>query len=404
MLGKFTELIAGLRSNPSLAAVIAEGFLARLAFSVISFALPFYALSLGMSLVEVGVLAALRVIVALAMKPVMGHAAGRFGVKKVYGASIAGRAIIAVFFLFATTPWALFLVRALHGVTTATRDPTSALLLMEHSDERRVASAFSWYATAKTVGAALGFPLAGILLGVTGDSFALVFMFAATISAFAFVLVVGLAIEEAPARQEASDKNAEPRSQPLTPENWMLYATLALVIALPASMVGGLFPLIVAAQTGLGKAEIGLIYAASTVVIVVLGPYFGWLADHISRNGVLAIRSIANVLSSVFYMVLPGFWGMTAARMVDDAGKAAFVPAWGAMMSEIAKSDDKRERARRLSYLDTAESIGEAMGPVIASTLWQHGGILWLFVARIVIAICAETYAIWLLRDRTPRS
>lgn len=399
MLLKRQGLLSAVRGNPALAAVIAEGFLARLAFSVISFALPFYALALGMSLVEVGVLAALRVMIALMMKPAMGHLAGRIGVKAVYAASIAGRVLIAVLFIFATTPAALFLVRALHGVTTAARDPTSALLLMEHADERRMASAFSWYATAKTVGAALGFPIAGLILGWTSDDYGLVFAFAAAVSLVSLVVVLVFAAEEAP-KAEADALGADAQvAEPLA-RSWIQVAALALLVALPASMVGGLFPLIVSAQTGLGKAEIGFIYAASTVALVVLGPYFGWFADHVSRNAVLAVRSAANVLSSVFYLALPGFWGMTVARVTDDAGKAAFAPAWGSLMAEIARTDDKRQRAARLSYLDTAESVGEALGPVIAAALWQHGGILHLFIARIAIAIAAEVYAIWLLRRR----
>ena len=398
------ELCEAIKARPRLAAVIAEGFLARLAFSVITFSLPFYAIALGMSLVEVGVLAALRVVVALVTKPMMGHVAGRFGVKTVYVASIAGRALVALLFLLATTPLALFLVRGLHGLTTAARDPTSALLLMEHADDKRVASTFSWFATAKTIGAALGFPLAGVMLAATGDNFSAVFLFTAAISLVSLALVWAFTTEEAPPRPKEDDAEdnvgSVSRRTTLTSEDWRAYAALALCIALPASMVGGLFPLIVAAQTGLGKAEIGLVYAASTIVLVVLGPWFGWLADHVSRNGVLAIRSVANVLSSGFYMVLPGFWGMTAARAVDDTGKAAFAPAWGAVMREIAAADTKRERARRVAYLDTAENLGEAAGPVIAAALWQHGGIHWLFAARIAAAIAAEAYAIWLLRKR----
>jgi MFS family permease len=96
---------------------------------------------------------------------------------------------------------------------------------------------------------------------------------------------------------------------------------------------------------------------------------------------------------------------MTAARITDDAGKAAFAPAWGSLMSELARAgSDKAGRAKRLAYLDTAESVGEAIGPVLAGALWQHGGLIWLFAVRIAIAIAAETYAVWLLRRSGARA
>ena len=89
---------------------------------------------------------------------------------------------------------------------------------------------------------------------------------------------------------------------------------------------------------------------------------------------------------------------MTTARMVDDIGKAAFKPAWGSVMGDVARSEDKRRRGRLVSYLDTAESLGEAIGPVLAGVIWQNGGIVWLFAARIVLSVIAEVQAIRALK------
>ena len=76
-----------LRTNPTVVAVPGEGFLTRLGFSMVSFALPFYAVSLGMSLSEVGILYALRTATVVAIKPVMGWAADRYGRKNTLIAS-----------------------------------------------------------------------------------------------------------------------------------------------------------------------------------------------------------------------------------------------------------------------------------------------------------------------------
>ena len=104
----------------------------------------------------------------------------------------------------------------------------------------------------------------------------------------------------------------------------------------------------------------------------------------------------------MLYLSLPGFWGMTAARMTDDVGKAAFKPAWGSMLGEITRAQDKRSRGRRLAFLDTAESIGEAIGPFLGGLLWEHGGITWMLAARICLSILAEVYAAWALDRKTP--
>ncbi len=53
--------------NPraALAAIIAEGFLGRLAFGMLSFAFPLYARDVGLSLAAIGVLVSVRSIVVL---------------------------------------------------------------------------------------------------------------------------------------------------------------------------------------------------------------------------------------------------------------------------------------------------------------------------------------------------
>ena len=393
-----TVATARLRAQPGLAVIIVEAFLARLGFSVITFALPFYALSLGMSLGETGLLISLRIITSVLLKPFMGHAADRFGIKNVYVCSIAGRCLIALLFMFTSEPWHLFLVRALQGVTSAAREPTSAIMLIQNADEKRVARTFSWYASARSVGIAMGYPLAGAMLALTGDNYPFVFLFTTATSAVAFLLVWMLA-SDASGSSQLDDLDTTPATPArLAVAAWLPFAALALLMAIPASMVQSLFPLIVAERTGLGKAEIGLIYTMSMGVVVIAGPLLGWVSDMISRRLVFAVRSVASVLSSVLYCVLPGFWGMTASRMVDDIGKAAFKPAWGSVMSDVTRNAGKLRRGRLVSYLDTAESLGEAIGPILAGVIWQNGGLLWLFGARIVLSVIAEIQAIRSLR------
>ena len=276
MIRGATEAFGRMRTHPGLAVIIVEAFLARLGFSVITFALPFYALSLGMSLGETGLLISLRIICSVLLKPFMGLAADRFGVKNVYVCSIAGRCLIAVLFMLTSEPWHLFLVRALQGVTSAAREPTSAIMLIQNADEKRVASTFSWYTTSRSVGIAMGYPLAGALLTLTDDNYPLVFLFTAATSAVAFVLVWLFASDASTSSPVDGLEETSGGSARLALTDWMPFAALALLMAVPASMVQSLFPLIVADRTGLGKTEIGIIYTLSMGVVVVVGPLLGW--------------------------------------------------------------------------------------------------------------------------------
>jgi MFS family permease len=132
------------------------------------------------------------------------------------------------------------------------------------------------------------------------------------------------------------------------------------------------------------------------------GPFFGWLSDNVSRRLVLSVRSAANVASSVIYLAAPSFTGLTVGRALDDMGKAAFRPAWGAMMAEVANLD-KRRRARTMGAMSSSEDAGEIAGPILAGLLWSTWGVPVLLAVRIALVVLTELYSIALTGSLTRR-
>src|SRR5438046_10763722 len=94
----------------ALIAIVAEGFLSRLSFGVIGFALPLYAYHLGMKLSEIGILASINLVVALALKPAVGVVADRFGLKRSLTAETSLRGVVSVLMAFVRSPWLMLTV------------------------------------------------------------------------------------------------------------------------------------------------------------------------------------------------------------------------------------------------------------------------------------------------------
>src|SRR5438034_5918322 len=182
-------------SNPALLTIVAEGFLSRLSFGLISFALPLYAYHLGMKLSEIGILSSINLVVALALKPAMGVVADRFGLKRSFAAATTLRSVVSLALAFVTLPWQLLAVRSVYGVSQSLRDPALNALLAEHGGQKRIAAAFGWYSTAKSVGGSLGSAAGGILLGLTASNYPLVFGVAFALSILP-VFIVGRFVEE----------------------------------------------------------------------------------------------------------------------------------------------------------------------------------------------------------------
>jgi MFS family permease len=396
----------------ALATVMVEGLLGRLTFGMVSFALPLYALSLGLTVAQIGLLVSLRTILALLLKPAAGWLADRVGVRTVYLSGAGVRVLAAVGLLLADGFVGLAVTRLLQGASAAGRDVAS-LSVIARDAQARVGTVYSWYATAKHVGGVAGAAAAGLVIAVAGGAYGPLFLLISILStlplAAAWIGLRDVADADAsrhpkPAAtpvgtpsQESGPVAAGHVAGPLALIRELAGpATVGTLVATSAYMVHGIFPILAVEYAGLSEVQAGLVYSLSAAVFLVAGPVFGWLVD---RRGPLigvAWRSVANIGSSLLYLASPTFVGLVAARSLDDSGKAAFRPAWAATVAGIAAADPPR-RGQRLGALDTSESLGEALGPALAGALWQSGGIVALFGVRIAIAVAAELAAIRLL-------
>jgi MFS family permease len=384
-----------------LLAVVAEGFLSRLSFGVINVALPLYALELGMSLFEVGLLISLNTMVAMLFKPVMGALADRFGLKLSLNVAVVMRSVVTVLLAVATVPVQIFAARSVHGVSIALRDPVVGALIAEHGGKKRIAQSFAWYQTAKSVAGNAGKALAPTILLLSGSDFTVVFLVAFVLSALPVLVVtryvrdplpgsavsaVGVAAEEKRERKAAGDGAAVPKSAIAS------FMGLGFLVSATANMLSGLFPIIVIEYAGLSPAVLALTYTVGAAAAFT-GPIFGWIADNVGNKLVLALRTAANIVSSVLYIVAPTAAGIFVGKALDDMGKAAFKPAWGAMMARLS-SQDKRRRARMFGYMTAGEDAGELAAPIVAAALATGWGIPVMLGARIGLAAITEVYTV----------
>lgn len=366
---------------------MAEGFLSRLSFGLVSLGLPLYALHLGMSVSQIGLLVSLNVVVQLASKPWMGRIADRVGHRRTLLLAISARSLVPLLLVFAAAPWQLFAIRIVYGLAQALRDPPLNALIADSGGKDRVAAAFAWYHTAKNVAASLGRAAAGLLLSLTGGAYGTLFLIAFALSMTPLVAVLllipatsGAALLEQPGRTPPAERV---RIFPLT--------GLGFLFGITAGMLN-LFPVIATKYFGLTPAQIGVILLASTVVVLLAGPAFGWLADRVSRLLVLLVRGAANITSSLIFLGFGSLGGVAAARLVDDAGKAAFRPAWGSIMAEVA-SREPRRRAHVMAVIEVGEDAGDAAGPVLAGWLLAVGGLPLMFGVRCALAALTEAWA-----------
>ena len=376
------------RESRLVSAVVTEGFVNRLGFGIVTFALPLYALELGMGIAEIGLLISAKAILQPAIKPVVGWAVDRWGTRRGYLAAVGFRFLAAVALLLAATPAALFAVRLLQGLASAASDPVSISVLAKGRSER-TARRFSAVYAARDVGKVAAGLIGGLLLAATG-SFTVLWAVVVVLAAVPLGVVWWFVHElpDRPAEHEEEDVPEEVERILRSPRLRTI-AMLGLFGGLTATMTHALFQVYASEVAGLDAGQIGLLYSLSVAALLVVGPLAGWVGDR-GGHGVLAsARGIANVVSSVLYLVAPTFAGMLAGRLVDEAGKAAFRPTWGTLLAQAARRARSRG-GRTAGGLDAWLSVGEALGPLLAGLIWDFAGVVWFLVVRAVLGVATE--------------
>lgn len=400
---------------PSLLALLAEGFSTRLSSGVIGFALPLFAYrKLGLTLAETGVLLAMNQAAEQLFKPLMGWLADRIGLKRALTLAIIGRSVAALAYALSGSAWQIYSARFFHGVSESLREPSVNALIAENAKAKSVASTFAWYNTAKQTASAAGKTASGFLLALLADNYPAVFLAAFGLSILPIIVVARYVrepkIESAIGdighigvigeSKDSSIAPISPISPPPTQKSASIFsfAVLGFLISCTAQMIANLFPVLATEYAHLTEAQTGLIYAVTIAVVIVAGPAFGWFSDNVSRKLALAVRGLANTISSALFFFFPTFPGLAAGSVIDAAGKAAFRPAWGSLMARVSGFDRKR-RAQVIGHLSMGEGLGEMLGPILGGFLWHTWGLGVMLAVRVALAVIGEIYAVMIARN-----
>jgi eukaryotic-like serine/threonine-protein kinase len=477
--------------NAVVLALMAEAFLSRISSGMIKTAVPLYALLVfGLNITSVMGLVLIQNIVPLLLRPVFGSLADKYGKKRVFIVSLTIRTVVSLLYALATLPL-LFVISVIRGIADSAKGPSASAMIADHTDEKNIAQAYSWYTTTKSTSGGIGEAVAAFVLTLlitlyaglqtvninvavldktnrsganveeivkspneiqVGASLpgkesdpkagkvirieqretrlsavpiedlpkvvdaaplrqALVTIFlASTVLSLGSLILVQFFIKEKKKdkKKDKKEKSSAPTSLPDAPDqqpNVWAFSLLGMALTAPAYMVTGEFFTILAVKLEVTTGALGWIkILAETVTPLLFGPFFGWLADRIGAGKVIALRSVANLLTSALFWITPWFAGtallglmMGIARGVDEMGKAAFKPTWGAIAAKVS-SFNLAKRSKTMGILEGGVDASDLAFPVLAGVMLQYLSLGPLMLARGVLALVAEVYGFLLMR------
>ena len=148
-----------------------------------------------------------------------------------------------------------------------------------------------------------------------------------------------------------------------------------------------------AQSLGLGRDEIGLVAAASTVTGIVVNLASGILSDVYGRRKLLKVSGFVFLTAPLLYFLANDALTLALVRVYYGTATAVFVPVSFALISDMYPD----RRGTFMGFLSSATLVGRALAPVLA------GSIIYLLGFSVVFVLCsAAGLVVFVLTFRLP--
>ncbi len=381
--------------------------LGELGFATVVPLLPLYLTEqLGASASIVGLVIASFALVETVMKTVWGSLADRIGRRPMIVAGLFLSSIAPLVMSVLRVPLLFVPLRLIDGAGSAALWPAATAIVADVSPPQRRATAMGTLNMFFLAGLALG-PVLGLMVSGFTKSHATGFYLASFLLAgagmLALVMLRGVGKGRHPVLEpttldihgiEATDVDKIVEGLRFSPELLMMLM-VAFVQAFGLGLLTPIIFIYLKHTVGLPENLIGSLILVLVLVIALGQVPGGRLAD---RWGKPFTVRVGMVLGSVGMWILPlsprlEVFGVAA--LVMGASYALSVPAWHALVSELAPPG---RIALAMGAAQTAEGLGLVIGPLLGGTLWDTIGQEAPFILSAVIFTVATAVLMIALR------
>jgi MFS family permease len=178
---------------------------------------------------------------------------------------------------------------------------------------------------------------------------------------------------------------------------WFLLAMILANIA--ASMTMMLMPIYLT-ELGASVGQVGLVFSTTSIVILVLQIFGGWISDSIGRLRAIAIGSLGGVVGFAAMLLAPSWEWMLLALAINQIPYALVGPSFSAF---IAENSAEQTRGRMYGLTDTIYQVVGVVGPPLGGYLAGQFGFRIMLLTATLLYTSAAVLRVWMARTmRSP--
>jgi len=357
---------------------------AILGLSIISPVLPTIAKDLRATGFWMGMIFSGYAISRAIIMPVMGGLSDKYGRKIFIASGLVLLAVISLLYIPAHNVYTLTAVRLLHGLAAGMIIPIAMAYAGEVAQEGKEGRAMGIISMIFYLGIAVGPLLGGIFWHLFGA--ASVFYAMSGISVFALLLVL-------PFLPEIKNPKANKT------EEHELFKTLIkrdavkiilLIGFISAFRTGVLLSFLPSHASGfnINVAQVGIIISVGIIFTGVLQPYFGNVADKLSKYNMLLQIIIGSFIGTIALFMVPlcdDFITLLLANVFIGLGAAISMP----VVADIAVVIGKKagEIGSWMGIFNTTISLGIIIAPLMSGVVMDYAGINAVFYFACILSL-----------------
>jgi MFS family permease len=351
--------------------------------------LPIFAVHLGATASEVGIIAAVSTLAGIAVSIPAGMLSDRFGRKTMLIAAGVVFASAPAMYLFTSGIWQLATVRFYHGLATAIFMPVAMAYVSDLHEESK-GEKLGWFSTATLLGRFMAPLTGGALLGYFGSG-----------SNLGFVTIYSVCLVGGTLALLVSAKMPSAVSSPQTLKTWkhqregliQLLSSgpllaLGMVEAAVLFMYGTIevFLPLYGLSHGIGVFAIGVCLAAQVITLTATKPVMGRLSDRHGRSGQIVWGALLGVAAAACMAASAGFVLLLALSILIGLSLSIVTSATSAAVADISRCE---MRGSAMGVFGTIMDVGHSAGPLVSGIVVAFWGFKAAFMGSAIILALA---------------
>jgi MFS family permease len=342
---------------------------------------PVYAVDLGASGFQVGLIIAAFNVARTVFNPVSGRLSDRWGRKPFILLGLFLYATVSVFYVMSTRVDSLILVRLLHGFTSVLVVPVALALAADIAPQQRLGLYMGTLNMAVMLGLGIGPALGGFIRDLFGMPVAFY-----TMGGLAIFTLIGVAIflpRDYHRDLEQSQRSVTPLKQLLKHRVVQGLFLLRFFIAAGQGSVYTFLP-ILALRMQITSSQVGLILGVNIFLIAFLQRAFGNIADRVNPKNMIIWGTL---LSGIVVPAMPyvdGFYMILLLNIIMGIGNGIAMPGGFVITGQMGRT---LGMGSMMGITETGWSLGMIISPILSGVIMDSLGVPSIFLMGGILTV-----------------